>query len=384
MSALARTTESDCYTRAANEDSIDGGLRTRTKYDYDGLGRRVSKTVTGQGTTAYLLDGDEEIAEYNGATLLRRYVTGPRVDDRIAHAEGSATTNPTKTYYHANHQGSVIAMTDGSGNLAQRVGYDEYGNGSLATGEQFGYAGRRYDPETGLYYYRARYYSPVLGRFLQVDPVGYKDNLNLYTYVGNDPVDKTDPSGKWAWIDDAIALGAGAIVGVAGQGIEDLVSGHMSSLGEYGAAAAGGAAAGEAALYAVPTLGPAGIAVAAAAGSVVTDTLKAVATSKPLDVTDTAANAGINAAAAFVPGAKTAVGSLAKQIFTKFERGQIKTATAKTVGKVAAGKVANDAGAAGAAGTVTGEKDKLNDTSQSTDPSQEFNGVLPEIFLGGK
>src|ERR1700722_8345471 len=137
----------------------------------------------------------KKIAEYNGATVLRHYVTGPGEDDRIAHAEGSAIANPTKTYYHVNHQGSVMAMTDGSGNLTQRVGYDEYGNGSPATGEQFGYTGRRYDPETGLYYYRARYYAPAIGRFLQVDPVGYKDNLNLYTYVGNDPLDKTDPSG---------------------------------------------------------------------------------------------------------------------------------------------------------------------------------------------
>ena len=155
----------------------------------------MSKTVSGVSTT-YLLDGDDEIAEYSGATVLRHYVTGPVVDDRIAHAEGSTITNPTKTYYHVNHQGSVMAMTDGSGNVTQRIGYDEYGNGSPLTGEQFGYAARRYDPETGLYYYRARYYAPAIGRFLQVDPVGYKDNLNLYTYVGNDPLDKLDPSGQ--------------------------------------------------------------------------------------------------------------------------------------------------------------------------------------------
>jgi RHS repeat-associated protein len=63
------------------------------------------------------------------------------------------------------------------------------------SGEQFRYTGRRLDPETGLYYYRARYYSPVLGRFLQTDPVGYGPDLDLYTYVGNDPLDKNDPSG---------------------------------------------------------------------------------------------------------------------------------------------------------------------------------------------
>jgi RHS repeat-associated protein len=189
--------------------AVAGSATPSIFYDYDALGRRISKTTGGTGvgvggvTTGYLLDGDEEIAEYNVSagvwSLARRYVTGPAVDDRIAHAEGSATANPTKTYYHADHQGSVIDMTDNAGNVVQRIAYDEYGNlpaGSNGnTGEQFQYAGRRYDPETGLYYYRARYYAPQLGRFLQVDPVGYRDALNLYAYVGNDPLDKTDPTG---------------------------------------------------------------------------------------------------------------------------------------------------------------------------------------------
>jgi RHS repeat-associated protein len=173
-------------------------------YDYDPLGRRISKTVNGV-QTGYLLDGDEEIAEYNvsaGAwptTPARRYIMGPAVDDRVAVVD--ATNSNAKLYYHTNHQGSVLAVTDASGNVAQKFAYDEYGNAgagsaSATTGQVFRYTGRRFDYETGLYYYRSRYYSPLIGRFLQTDSVGYKDDLNLFAYVGNDPLNKSDPSGN--------------------------------------------------------------------------------------------------------------------------------------------------------------------------------------------
>jgi RHS repeat-associated protein len=107
------------------------------------------------------------------------------------------TAAGTKTFFHQDKTDSVVAMSDVNGNLTEGpYTYDSYGNGAPTTGVPFKYTGQRLDPETGLYYYRARYYSSALGRFLQVDPIGYKDDIAWYDYTGDDPTDKNDPTGK--------------------------------------------------------------------------------------------------------------------------------------------------------------------------------------------
>jgi RHS repeat-associated protein len=160
-------------------------------YQYDPLGRRASKSVNGT-ITQFLSDDQEEIGEYVSGTVQRYYINGHDIDEHLAQVE----TSGAHYFYSTNHQGSILASTDSSQAITT-YDYGPYGESAApATGVAFRYTGRRLDWETGLYYYRARYYSPTLGRFLQTDPIGTKDDLKLYAYVGNDPLDKTDPSGS--------------------------------------------------------------------------------------------------------------------------------------------------------------------------------------------
>lgn len=160
---------------------------------YDSLGRLFETSTNGGNITRFLYDGDALVAEYNASgSLLWRYVHADSVDTPVLAYEGTSTS-PRQLL--ADHQGSIVATTQLGWNLIGINTYDEYGIPGQNNIGRFQYTGQAWIPELGMYYYKARMYSPTLGRFLQTDPIGYADGINWYNYVGGDPVNGRDPTG---------------------------------------------------------------------------------------------------------------------------------------------------------------------------------------------
>jgi RHS repeat-associated protein len=185
------------YTSENLLTSASGGIALA----YDAGGRLYQTSGGSAGTTRFGYDGGDLIAEYNGSNaMLRRYVHGPGADESLVWYEGSGTGD--RRFLHSDERGSVVAVTNSSGTTLNINGYDEHGIPSSGNAGRFQYTGQTWLPELGMYYYKARIYSPYLGRFLQPDPIGYADGMNMYGYVGGDPVNSTDPSGTMTFDDN--------------------------------------------------------------------------------------------------------------------------------------------------------------------------------------
>jgi len=170
--------------------SISGGVAA--SFQYDAFGRRVSKTI--RGTTQFLYDGVNPVQEISGTSASANLLTGG-VDEYFQRTDSAGARG-----FLTDALGSTLALADSTGTVQTSYTFEPFGNTTVtgaATTNSFAFTAREFDP-TGLYFYRARYYSPSLQRFIDEDPIDFAGgDSNLYRYVGDSPTNGTDPLGFW-------------------------------------------------------------------------------------------------------------------------------------------------------------------------------------------
>jgi len=159
---------------------------------YDAMGRLATQATP---ATRFVYDGADLIAETDASNnILRRYVHIPGTDNVLVWYEGADTLN--RRWLAHDERGSTTLITDATGNNLGINAYDEYGIPQTTNLGRFQYTGQAWLPELGMSYYKARMYSPTMGRFMQTDPIGYDDGPNWYNYVHGDPMNRTDATGR--------------------------------------------------------------------------------------------------------------------------------------------------------------------------------------------
>jgi RHS repeat-associated protein len=184
------------------KDSTEAVVKT-VAYTYDAYDRRIAKVIDVDGsgpamsvTERMIYDEDNIALTFDGQGVqTHRYLYGPGIDQVLADE-----TQTSVNWALVDNQGTVRAVIDNNGIVLNHISYDSFGNVTSETNPnvdlRYGYTGRELDQETGLDYYRARYYDPTNGRFISKDPIGFNaGDTNLYRYVGNNPINFSDPSG---------------------------------------------------------------------------------------------------------------------------------------------------------------------------------------------
>lgn len=173
-----------------------GNGPTVVTFKYDPFGRRIQKSSP-NGTTNYLYDGTNLLEEIDqSGNVLARYTQTTVIDEPL-----SMLRSGTTSYYQSDALGSSTSLSNAAGALANTYSYDAFGKLTASTGtliNPFQYTAREFDPETGTYYYRMRYYDQGTGRFLSEDPIRFKGGSNFYDYVRNNPMDLVDSMGLFA------------------------------------------------------------------------------------------------------------------------------------------------------------------------------------------
>jgi RHS repeat-associated protein len=180
-------------------DENSSGVTQEVGYNYDVLGRRIAKTVDGD-TTHFVYNGDDVLFEFSGSDTVptMRYLHGPGVDQVLAQESASGNLD----WLLGDHLGTIRDLVDSNGDLQNHLTYDSFGNAvnesNPEISSRYQFTGREYDKETAMYYYRARYYNALHGRFLSQDPIKFEaGDVNLYRYIHNDPLNATDPNGEY-------------------------------------------------------------------------------------------------------------------------------------------------------------------------------------------
>jgi RHS repeat-associated protein len=221
------------YGKDNTIESITENGSTSTFY-YDAGGQRVKKTENGVHTYYFFSNYEEVVNGSDTAAVIYYFANNQRIAQRTV----TATENEL-LYVHTDHLGSAVRLTDDTGQPVQSIAYDPYGRTVFYAGTKgfaYRFTDQEYDAGSALYYYDARYYDPMLGRFIQADTV--LDGLNRYAYCGNNPVMYTDPSGEFLTFKigpDGFSIGINlAPIGIGwGCGINIGWGGGEFSLGGY-------------------------------------------------------------------------------------------------------------------------------------------------------